>query len=773
MFGWFGCVRRWTALKDISYNIFPNGWFLNFKEPGVEKEYCDHVSSGVYQQKGTLLKVINLMTVIAVLISLTRELLYTGWLLTPYELFEQLPETFFGSIIFNVVLILAPKQRSEHAVCGVVFMTLVAFLASNPLRTRRLGISSSHLSSYNTFWLRSCNAELVESSRDTLRICFGVSLHSIFHIFVHVRTKISFFIPVFLLLLSCLIFVPPLKLNDASNSFNNVMVFGVVSASQWFGSYRNELRDRLVWELQRRLDTSEQTDALLRLVFPAVVFVSSDGQITPSDALEEQFGFGISSLEDMPTQSLQENLRDDLGELVKEVRASRIPAKRKVMIRPRGGAQVFLCTACATAAKSDAGVRLGFDIHDTWESTSAAQAERRAFDEPGQVQAEAEPTDPRTFGAAEPAEGQDDRPRHNFLAKRLDLSEGQLESETSEATSDDEILSTSSVDESLFSEVSDSAQKRVSFQAAGNQPSSSLGHKKNRKERRAPMPRSFKIASSDFRYARASQAGRVAPVDFHTTAVDLMCRPALSVDGADISRELRVLLQCRHPNIVFVLGVAFDFPEGPVLVLERTWGSVSRALKNGPFGSRQAMRIADQVNSAVHYLRKLRMRHGAVGIDNVALLSSPRHTNVLAKLTNFAHATVLDNDQGASNEDIYACAVFTSNLFVDHHSKCVAFDDTIPKEQLYLMVSHNILIMRVQFHTLADLLKYIVSPDAIGEREIDNIFYDMHQLFQRYMLAKSDQGAIQQAPQGGEERLLQLLEDYDEYFPRLSMNHSL
>ena len=130
------------------------------------------------------------------------------------------------------------------------------------------------------------------------------------------------------------------------------------------------------------------------------------------------------------------------------------------------------------------------------------------------------------------------------------------------------------------------------------------------------MPRSFKIASSDFRYARASQAGRVAPVDFHTTAVDLMCRPALSVDGADISRELRVLLQCRHPNIVFVLGVAFDFPEGPVLVLERTWGSVSRALKHGPFGYRPAMRIADQVNSAVHYLRKLRMSHGAVGIDN-------------------------------------------------------------------------------------------------------------------------------------------------------------
>ena len=192
-----------------------------------------------------------------------------------------------------------------------------------------------------------------------------------------------------------------------------------------------------------------------------------------------------------------------------------------------------------------------------------------------------------------------------------------------------------------------------------------------------------------------------------------------------------------------------------MLVLERTWGSVSRALKNGPFGSRQAMRIADQVNSAVHYLRKLRMSHGAVGIDNVALVSSPRHTNVLAKLTNFANATVRDNDQGASNEDIYAFAVFTSNLFVDHHSNCVAFDDTIPKEQLFSAVSPNILLMRVQFHALADLLNYIVSPDAIGESEVDNIFYDLHQVFQSYIPAKSDQGAIQHAPQYGKERLLQ------------------
>ena len=67
-----------------------------------------------------------------------------------------------------------------------------------------------------------------------MRVCMAVSLHAFFHIFVHVRTRIASFIPVCLIPLSCLIFVPPLKLNDASNSFNNVLILGVVTGGHWF-----------------------------------------------------------------------------------------------------------------------------------------------------------------------------------------------------------------------------------------------------------------------------------------------------------------------------------------------------------------------------------------------------------------------------------------------------------------------------------------------------------------------------------------------------------
>ena len=54
-----------------------------------------------------------------------------------------------------------------------------------------------------------------------------------------------------------------------------------------------------------------------------VVFVSSDGVITPADALQDQFSARISILNDLPTQNAQEILKHDLRELVDEVQALR------------------------------------------------------------------------------------------------------------------------------------------------------------------------------------------------------------------------------------------------------------------------------------------------------------------------------------------------------------------------------------------------------------------------------------------------------------------
>ena len=119
-----------------------------------------------------------------------------------------------------------------------------------------------------------------------------------------------------------------------------------------------------------------------------------------------------------------------------------------------------------------------------------------------------------------------------------------------------------------------SVQKRVLMPTASGKSSPSVGRKmQSGLYRRVPMPKSFRITSTDLHYAPGPECWY-----FHTTAVELQRRRSLSNAEGEISRELRVMLQCRHPNIIFALGVSFQFPGGPVLVLERTWGSVSKAL---------------------------------------------------------------------------------------------------------------------------------------------------------------------------------------------------
>ena len=67
-----------------------------------------------------------------------------------------------------------------------------------------------------------------------------------------------------------------------------------------------------------------------------------DGQISPLSAVADLFGEGVETLQDLPTQDAKEDVSDDVRLLVDEVRASGGPAKRRVMIRPRGGAKVRL-----------------------------------------------------------------------------------------------------------------------------------------------------------------------------------------------------------------------------------------------------------------------------------------------------------------------------------------------------------------------------------------------------------------------------------------------
>ena len=98
--------------------------------------------------------------------------------------------------------------------------------------------------------------------------------------------------------------------------------------------------------------------------------------------------------------------------------------------------------------------------------------------------------------------------------------------------------------------------------------------------------------------------------------------------------EARVLLDCRHPNVLFMLGFILDHPGGPVFIMERTWGTVAAALTSGPLALETTDSIAVQVASALSYMQEMRISHGGLGIRSVFLAElkgsigeGPNHSN--------------------------------------------------------------------------------------------------------------------------------------------------
>jgi serine/threonine protein kinase len=154
-----------------------------------------------------------------------------------------------------------------------------------------------------------------------------------------------------------------------------------------------------------------------------------------------------------------------------------------------------------------------------------------------------------------------------------------------------------------------------------------------------------------------------------TTPVDLQSRGGASDPKKQIMAEANMLLACRHPNIHFMLGVALDYVDGPVLVMEQAWGSVMAALRSGPLRLEASARITKQVASALEFLHDRKIRHGQVGTRNVLLLESPLSSAaIVAKLANFGTATQLVNDTAALGSDMLNFGVFMYNLFARGYS---------------------------------------------------------------------------------------------------------
>ena len=172
---------------------------------------------------------------------------------------------------------------------------------------------------------------------------------------------------------------------------------------------------------------------------------------------------------------------------------------------------VYLCTVCAVVSRSTSGERvlMGIDIRDSWESTSKLMGVTNS------------PHPPVCM------------------------------SETSDE--DDSILS---AEDDVSN--TDASQGRVFFDAgssAGKKDDARKGRKESAR-RKAPMPRSFQIASSAVHVSKSSSPhvteGKMVHLHayVHTTAVDVHLRPTEHASSFKQSQELRVLLQARHPNII-------------------------------------------------------------------------------------------------------------------------------------------------------------------------------------------------------------------------------
>jgi serine/threonine protein kinase len=202
------------------------------------------------------------------------------------------------------------------------------------------------------------------------------------------------------------------------------------------------------------------------------------------------------------------------------------------------------------------------------------------------------------------------------------------------------------------------------------------------------------------------------------------------VDRNAVAIEASVLLECRHPNILLMLGFTLDLEFGPVVVMEKSWGSVSKVLYSQRLLASISIRIADQVASALHFLHGMRIHHGAVNIHNVILSDPPDHPrreNFAAKLTDFSNAKLGVEDNRVLDTDIRAYGVFTSNLFVEDISRIVRFDKgTLEVEQESIKL--NLESIRIDHPALVALIMKLVTPAPTTAREIDERFSELHEL---------------------------------------------
>ena len=255
--------------------------WLGFADPEVERAYCAELSFEILKRSKIFVRFNNNVYIFVIFIMLIYPASLPGW---ESGLSQAINFFFYTALLVgvNIWSRLKPSRRSEFGIVGIYSVLLVALLIGNPVRVVRLFPTWHELipfaasgATMNAQWLNDCSADLVESARDTSRSLVVVSLHSLFYIFLRVRTKISLVMTVLVVLSASIPVLPSFQLNDEGNSYINFFVVLIACSGGWLGSRFTEEEHRTAWALRRQTEDfkkimadREPMDALLHLVFP-------------------------------------------------------------------------------------------------------------------------------------------------------------------------------------------------------------------------------------------------------------------------------------------------------------------------------------------------------------------------------------------------------------------------------------------------------------------------------------------------------------------------
>ena len=253
----------------------------------------------------------------------------------------------------------------------------VYFVLMNPFRRSRFGYADKVEADSPIYFAR-CPLEQAENAQDTFRLLVATILDGGLSKTSRTLLRTDIFCrPAMLMIFGASIIFSAQDSNGSSAmAWVNFGALAVHSFIQVCGGVVNERRHRETWQLQRRNEEYLEViaaqkatlDAMMAVVFPARVKISSDGEIQTQHGFEDVFGVNISALEDFPTEQGEHELQ----QVVDNAQASLVPLKHKMRLRPRMGPMVFVCNICAANDVGSRTVILGFEILESFETTAVA-----------------------------------------------------------------------------------------------------------------------------------------------------------------------------------------------------------------------------------------------------------------------------------------------------------------------------------------------------------------------------------------------------------------